>query len=112
MGLTIVSSFTLSGEAIRQTLLIFVIIFFLTSLQGYFVIYKFKLIELFHAEKKGEALPKAKAIAAIFGVVMIGGGLLFSIGGSVYVASLETTWNLDATCHCSTCDSGHIFSIS
>lgn len=74
MGLTIVSSFTLSGEAIRQTLLIFMIIFFLTSLQGYFVIYKFKLIDLFHAEKKGEALPKAKAIAAIFGVVMIGTG--------------------------------------
>lgn len=74
MGLTIVSSFTLSGEAIRQTLLIFMIIFFLTSLQGYFVIYKFKLIDLFNAEKKGEALPKAKAIAAIFGVVMIGTG--------------------------------------
>ena len=74
MGLTIVSSFTLSGEAIRQTLLIFMIIFFLTSLQGYFVIYKFKLIDLFNAEKKGEALPKAKGIAAIFGVVMIGTG--------------------------------------
>ena len=74
MGLTIVSSFTLSGEAIRQTLLIFMVIFFLTSLQGYFVIYKFKLIDLFHADKKGEALPKAKAIAVILGVLMIGAG--------------------------------------
>lgn len=74
MDLNIVSSFTLSVEAILQTMLVFIIIFFLTSLQGYFVIYKFKLIDLFHAEKKGEALPKAKVIAAIVGVVMIGTG--------------------------------------
>lgn len=81
MGLNIVSSFTLSGEAIRQTLIIFMIIFIFTSLQGYFVIYKFKLIDLFHAEKKGEALPKAKAIATILGVVMIGAGY--------YIASVD-----------------------
>ncbi|WP_274308793.1 FtsX-like permease family protein [Solibacillus daqui] len=74
MNLDIVSSFTFSGEAVRQTMLLFMIIFFLTSLQGYFVIYQFKLIDLFHAEKKGEALPKAKAIAAILGVAMIGAG--------------------------------------
>lgn len=74
MGLELVSSFTLSGAAVRQTLLVFIVIFLFTSLQGYYVIYKFKLIDLFHAEKKGEDLPKAKFITALLGVLFIGAG--------------------------------------
>ncbi|MGE7933557.1 FtsX-like permease family protein [Viridibacillus arvi] len=56
MGFSIAITFTFNSRAIIQTLLVFNLIIFLTSLQGYFIIYRFKLIELFHATKKGEKI--------------------------------------------------------
>ncbi len=71
MGLDAVASFTLSSEAVINTTIVFMIVFLFTSLQGYRVIYQFKLIELFQADKKGENLPRAKWFATIAGVASL-----------------------------------------
>ncbi|MCC5891844.1 ABC transporter permease [Exiguobacterium sp.] len=64
--------FAFSGSALVETFLVFLGIFLFTSFQGYRVIYRFKLIELFHADKQGEDVPKANALAALGGVVTLG----------------------------------------
>ncbi|KAA0964810.1 FtsX-like permease family protein [Sporosarcina sp. ANT_H38] len=71
MGLDIDIGFAFSINAVMNTLIVFFIIFLFTSLQGYRVIYQFKLIDLFHASQKGEELPKARIIAVFLGVLMV-----------------------------------------
>ncbi|MFO7176673.1 hypothetical protein QJS77_14675, partial [Enterococcus faecium] len=50
----------------------FLAIFLFTSFQGYRVIYRFKLIDLFHADKSGEGVPTAKGWVALTGILTIG----------------------------------------
>ena len=71
MGLNISIGIAFSSSAVVETIIVFLIIFLFTSLQGYRVIYQFKLIDLFHASHKREALPKARLIAALFGIVSL-----------------------------------------
>lgn len=71
MGLNFVIEFVFSMDALINTVIVFSLIFLFTSIQGYRVIYQFKLIDLFQAEKKGEKLPKARFIAALLGVVAL-----------------------------------------
>ncbi|OMC83269.1 ABC transporter permease [Viridibacillus sp. FSL H8-0123] len=73
MGFSIAITFTFNSRAIIQTLLVFSVIIFLTSLQGYFIIYRFKLIELFQATKKGEKINKPSLLLALLAIAMIGG---------------------------------------
>ena len=63
--------FAFSASALTETFLVFLAIFLFTSFQGYRVIYRFKLIELFHAEKAGEAVPVARRTVAALGVVTL-----------------------------------------
>ncbi|MCR8855088.1 FtsX-like permease family protein [Lysinibacillus fusiformis] len=74
MGYEIVGSLTFSVEALVNTAVIFTILFLFTSLQGYRVIYQFKLIDLFHAEKQGEQIPRASLVAAVLGTALIAFG--------------------------------------
>ncbi|MFC7393899.1 FtsX-like permease family protein [Scopulibacillus cellulosilyticus] len=74
MGATIDVYFMISGKAIIETVIVFAIIIFITSMEGYRLIYRFKLIDLFQAEKKGESAPKASLIAAVLAIVLIGFG--------------------------------------
>lgn len=53
MGYDVIAPFTFSGSAALNTSIVFLIIFLVTSFQGYRLIYQFKLIDLFHASKKG-----------------------------------------------------------
>lgn len=64
--------FTVSTSALVETTLVFLAIFLFTSFQGYRVIYRFKLIELFHADKKGEDVPKASLLMALLGIFTLG----------------------------------------
>lgn len=73
MGSTAVVDFGISAMAILQTIIVFKIIILFTSIQGYRLIYRFKLIELFNAEKKGEHIPKTSLISAIIGVILLVG---------------------------------------
>ncbi|KOS64542.1 FtsX-like permease family protein [Lysinibacillus agricola] len=74
MGFEVVGSLTFSPEALVNTTWIFALLFLFTSLQGYRVIYQFKLIDLFHAEKQGEKIPRASFLAAILGTALIAFG--------------------------------------
>ncbi|MFL8938996.1 ABC transporter permease [Rossellomorea oryzaecorticis] len=71
MGSTVEISFGLSFEAIIQTALVFMVIILFTSIQGYRLVYRFKLIELFHAEKKGEEIPKVSPISTAIGLILL-----------------------------------------
>lgn len=71
MGYDVIAPFTFSGPAALNTAIVFLTIFLVTSFQGYRLIYQFKLIDLFHASKKGEAAPKPSMVVAIFGVMLI-----------------------------------------
>lgn len=74
MGYEVVGSLTFSMEALINTTGIFTLLFLFTSLQGYRVIYQFKLIDLFHADKQGEQIPRASLVAALLGTVFIAFG--------------------------------------
>jgi putative ABC transport system permease protein len=56
--------FHISIEAIINTVIVFAIIILFTSIQAYRLIYRFKLIELFQAEKEGELAPQASKLSA------------------------------------------------
>ncbi|MCT1387899.1 ABC transporter permease [Peribacillus frigoritolerans] len=71
MGYDVIAPFTFSGSAALNTSIVFLIIFLVTSFQGYRLIYQFKLIDLFHASKKGEAAPKPSMIVAFLGIFLI-----------------------------------------
>ena len=71
MGYDVIAPFTFWDQRLLNTAIVFLIIFLVTSFQGYRLIYQFKLIDLFHASKKGEAAPKPSMIVAILGVLLI-----------------------------------------
>lgn len=79
MGLSIVTSFTFSTEAFVETSIVFIVIFFITSLMGYRMIYQFKLIDLFVADKQGEVLPKANLITASLGILSLAAGYFIAL---------------------------------
>lgn len=72
-------SFTFSLTAVLQTALVFFLLFFITSLQGYRLIYRFKLIELFHAEGKGESMPKPSLWLALIAILSIAAGYYLAL---------------------------------
>jgi putative ABC transport system permease protein len=72
LGSAVNVSFSLSVGAMLNTVIVFAVILLFTSIQGYRLIYRFQLIELFRAEKEGEQLPQASWLAAWAGVICIG----------------------------------------
>ncbi|MEK4852038.1 ABC transporter permease [Paenibacillus sp. FSL H7-0756] len=74
MGYAVVADFSISPAAVLNTLLVFMIITLITSVQGYRLIYRFKLIELFRAEQEHEKEPQASAGIAVLSVVLISFG--------------------------------------
>lgn len=71
MGFNNIGGLPLSIQAVKNTGLVFLILFLFTSYQGYRVINKFSLIELFHAVKKGEKLPKPSIITTSIGIALL-----------------------------------------
>jgi len=74
MGYDAVGNFIISTDAILNTILVFTLITAITSIHGYRLIYRFKLIELFKAEKEGEKEPRASLVIAAFSVLLVGIG--------------------------------------
>lgn len=74
MGYEAIGNFAISPQAIVNTIIVFTIITVITSIHGYRLIYRFKLIELFKAEQEGEAAPKSSLIIAIMSLLFIGVG--------------------------------------
>ncbi|MCL5069612.1 MAG: hypothetical protein M1308_01735, partial [Actinobacteria bacterium] len=63
--------FSINPIAIYITLVLFFILFLINSLHGYRIIYRFKLIELFRAQKEGEKIPKTSYIITALSVLVI-----------------------------------------
>ncbi|SMF88742.1 putative ABC transport system permease protein [Paenibacillus uliginis N3/975] len=74
MGYEAITNFSISSEAVINTVLVFVVITLITSFQGYRLIYRFKLIDLFQADKEGEQEPNASIIVALLSLILIGLG--------------------------------------
>ena len=72
MGFSIEVSFTISNQAILQTVAVFLFIIFVASIHSYRLIYRFSLSELFKAERKGEKLPKSSPIISLLAIALIG----------------------------------------
>ncbi len=67
-------SFSVSAEAIVNAVIVFAVIILFTSIQSYRLIYRFRLVELFQAEKEGEQAPKASLAVAGIAVVLLAFG--------------------------------------
>lgn len=74
MGFEVKIKFAISLMAILNTTVVFLVLFIITSLHGYSIIYRFQLIELFKSEKTGQKKPKASVLIAILSVIFIGTG--------------------------------------
>lgn len=71
LGVTVDVGMAFSLQAVINTTIVFATIILLTSIQGYRLIYKFKLIELFRAEQIGEQEPKASISSGILAVLCL-----------------------------------------
>ncbi|HHK5565798.1 TPA: FtsX-like permease family protein [Bacillus thuringiensis] len=71
VGAPVNVSFSIPMEAVMTTTITFTFITIFTSLQSYLLIYRFKLIELFQADKKGEKVPKASIISAVVSIILL-----------------------------------------
>ena len=74
MGYDVMANFAVSSAAIINTIIVFTLITAVTSFHGYRLIYRFKLIDLFQADKEGEEEPKASFIIAGLSIIFIGIG--------------------------------------
>jgi putative ABC transport system permease protein len=90
MGYDAIANFTISLEAIMNTIIVFTIITLITSFQGYRLIYRFKLIELFQADKEGEQEPKTSFIIALLSVIFIGVGYWLALQNALDSAIWRT----------------------
>lgn len=71
-------NFFISVNALVETSLVFIIIFFINALVGYINIYKSKLIDLFNASKQEERLPKVNYIKGLLSIICIAAGYYFA----------------------------------
>ncbi|WP_318240999.1 ABC transporter permease [Ureibacillus galli] len=74
MGYDAIGNIAISPQAIVNTIIVFTVLTAITSIHGYRLIYRFKLIELFKAEQEGEKEPKTSIITAFISVLLIGIG--------------------------------------
>jgi putative ABC transport system permease protein len=85
MGFSDTIIFMIPLKAVLNTAIVFTLLFLITSILGYRLIYRFKLIELFKAESQGEIAPKPSIIRSIASVLLIGGGYwIYTKGLSIF----------------------------
>ncbi len=71
IGINIAISFSISMNALLNTIIVFGVLFLLVSINAYTIIYRFKLIELFKAENKGEKEQKSSVILAVLSMALL-----------------------------------------
>ncbi|MGH1286295.1 FtsX-like permease family protein [Bacillus toyonensis] len=86
VGAPVDVSFSIPMEAIMNTTITFTVITIFTSLQSYLLIYRFKLIELFQAEKKGEKVPKASIVSAVVSIILLVSSYWFMFNGAIMLS--------------------------
>ncbi len=91
MGMSAFVSFYIAPRAFIDTLIVFSIIFALTSISSALMVYRFKVIELFNAHKAEETAPKNSKLQAILGL-----GLMLSGYGMSQMIPFASTMILYA----------------
>jgi len=86
VGAPVDVSFSIPMEAIMTTTITFTVITIFTSLQSYLLIYRFKLIELFQAEIKGEKVPKASIVSAIVSIILLVSSYWLMFNGAIILS--------------------------
>lgn len=84
MGYSIYVAFAILPQPIINTTVIFLILFLITSLHGYSLIYRFKLIDLFKAENVAEKVPKASWPVALSSIALIAGGYTYYLSAKKF----------------------------
>lgn len=79
MGFDIKIALYIPWEAVVSTILVFLLLFVITSLHGYSLIYRFQLVELFKAEKTGQKLPKISVTVALLSLLFLGSGYYLAL---------------------------------
>lgn len=74
MDLSIDSGFTFSVSAILSTLLVFGIILIVTTANGYWIVYRYSMVELFKADVREKNPAKGSPTLSIVGLFLIGSG--------------------------------------
>lgn len=74
MGQTAQIKFEIVPLALETTGIVFFCLFLLNALHGYSLIYRFKLVELFRADKEGERVPRGSIIVTIISLLLIVSG--------------------------------------
>jgi len=83
LNIKIAIHFSVNIPAILYTLKFFLILFIINGISNLFIVYRYKLIELFQASKKREKMPSKKIIGAILGLILIIGGYIFALNTSM-----------------------------
>ncbi|MEB4816156.1 ABC transporter permease [Bacillus thuringiensis] len=86
VGAPVDVSFSIPMEAIMTTTITFTVITIFTSLQSYLLIYRFKLIELFQADKKGEKVPKASIVSAVASIILLVSSYWLMFNGAAMIS--------------------------
>ncbi|QZY55202.1 ABC transporter permease [Crassaminicella profunda] len=95
MGIFGAVDFSINLKALFSTILVFGLLFFVTSIHGYRIIYKYKLVELFKAEKIGEKEPKTSMFLSILSIIILIAG--YGIGLRTEASSASFLMNIPIT---------------
>lgn len=71
IGINIGIAFSISISAILNTIMVFGVMFLVVSIEAYTIIYRFKLIDLFKAENKGENEQKSSIILSALSILFL-----------------------------------------
>ncbi|SHH39113.1 ABC transporter permease [Tepidibacter thalassicus] len=82
--------FTVNFKAVLSTVVTFGVLFLITSIYGYTIIYKFSLIELFKAENVAEKEPRSSMIMALISILIIGIGYIVGLNVSIKTFLVNT----------------------
>ncbi|MCM3153578.1 FtsX-like permease family protein [Priestia megaterium] len=87
MGLSLSITLTFSFQAVLKTAVVFLLVTIFISFQGYFIMYRYTLLDLFQAESKSERVNKmnSKRLIAVggLGILLVGYGYYLSSGNIV-----------------------------
>ncbi|MGG3193454.1 FtsX-like permease family protein [Priestia aryabhattai] len=87
MGLSLSITLTFSLQAVLKTAVVFLIVTVFISFQGYFIMYRYTLLDLFQAESKSERVNKMNSKRSIvvggLGILLVGYGYYLSSGNIV-----------------------------
>ena len=70
---------SIQWEAVLITIVAFLVIFIINSINAYGIIYRYKLIELLSASKEGEKTPKYSMLGGMLSVIIIVSGYIYGL---------------------------------